>query len=492
MAGDTKQVKEIIRTIVRDPEDKSQVRHAVLLVRHFLDLARSEQISAETADTKSVSAALEDTIESIDHLLSKQVNHILHHPEFQSLEATWRGLHYLVSKTETSTRLKLRLLDTTEVELQDDLEKAIDKDQSTLFKKVYEDEFGIYGGNPYSMLVGDFHFGKTERDLRLLEKLAEVAAAAHAPFVAGASPQLFDMDRFDSLSLPRDLAKIFENKQAKWVRWRAFREAEDSRYVSLALPGMLLRQPYGPDTEPVEGFEFQEEVLNGSRRPTHGKYLWGNAAWALAERITKSFALHSWTAAIRGVEGGGLVEDLPIHTFKTEDGDDVMVGPTEVGITDRRENEINEQGFIALCYRKWHNQAAFFGGATVQKPQKYDTDQANANARLSAVLPYILASSRFAHYLKVIVRNKVGSFQSADNVATFLNRWISGYVLGRDDAGQNLKAQYPLREARVDVFEVAGRPGAYRAVVFLRPHFQLEELTTSIRLVAELPAPAAA
>lgn len=484
-------VEQLVEIMVREPEDPSQTQHAFTLVRHFIQECLKKHVDPELASKRSVMAALEDAIARIDALLGEQLNHILHHPDLQRLEASWRGLHYLVTNTETSTRLKLRLLEVRQDELQKDLEKAVDKDQSALFKKVYEEEYGIFGGNPYSALVGDYYFGETERDLRLLEKIAEVAAAAHAPFIAGVSPKLFDMSRFSELGLPRDLAKIFESKQAKWIRWRAFRDTEESRYVALAMPGMLMRQPYGEDTEPVDGFSFEEDVKNGTRAD-HARYLWGNASWALAERITKAFSLYSWTGAIRGVEGGGLVQSLPIHTFKTDDGDVTMVGPTEAGITDRREKELNDLGFIGLCFRKASNEAAFFGGATVQKPKVYDTDQANANARLSAVLPYILAASRFAHYLKVIVREKIGSFATAENVSTFLNRWIGNYVLGKDDAGQSLKAQYPLREARVDVFEKPGHPGAYRAVVFLRPHFQLEELTTSIRLVAELPPPAAA
>jgi len=486
-------VDSLVQVMAQDPEDVGQRSHAVSLIRRFVLQCLEKHVDGETADKQTVVGALEEAIRKIDELLEAQVNHILHDPAFRSLESTWRGLFYLVNKTETSTRLKLRLLNASQKELQDDLEKAVDKDQSNLFKKVYEEEYGIFGGDPYSCLVGDYYFGETEQDLRLLEKLAEVAAAAHAPFIAGTSPKLFNMGSYTSLGLPRDLAKIFESKDSKWIRFREFRKKEDSRYVALGLPGMLLRQPYGPADKgmmPVEGFNFTEDTYNGTEA-AHEKYLWGNAAWALGERITKAFALYGWTAAIRGVEGGGLVEDLPIHTFKTDSGDDAMKGPTEVGITDRREKELNDLGFIGLCLEKNSNKAAFFGGATVQKPQIYDLDEANANARLSAVLTYILAASRFAHYLKVIVREKIGSFQTAESVATYLNRWINQYVLGKDDSGQTLKAQYPLREARVDVFEKPGEPGAYKAVVFLRPHFQLEELTTSIRLVAELPPPAA-
>lgn len=480
-------IDSLVSTIARDPEDTDQRAHAVQLVSQLVQQILQKRVDPEKADKTSVVAALEETIGELDKLLGAQLDLILHEESFQKLEKSWRGLHYLVKNTETSTRLKLRLLDCTQQEIDKDLEKAIDKDQSVLFKKVYEEEYGIYGGHPFSALLGDFYFGETEKDLKMLKRISEVAAAAHAPFISGTSPKLFDMDSFTELGLPRDLAKIFESKQSKWITWKNFRDDEDSRYIALALPGFMLRQPYGAETEPVEGFEYEETVRNGE--PHHNRYLWGNAAWAMAERITNAFALFSWTGAIRGVEGGGLVENLPIHTFKTDGGDDVMVGPTEIGITDRREKELDGLGFIGFCAAKGDNKATFFGGATVQKPKKYDLDAANANARLSAVLPYMLAASRFAHYLKVIVRDKVGSFLTAENVQLFLNRWIGNYVLGKDDAGQSLKAQFPLREARVDVAEVPGKPGVYTAVAYLRPHFQLEELTTSIRLVAELPPP---
>jgi len=319
----------------------------------------------------------------------------------------------------------------------------------------------------------------------LFRSVSNVAAAAHAPFISAASAKLFDMDSFTELGNPRDLNKVFETLEL--IKWRSFRESEDSRYVALALPHILMRLPYGAATLPVEGLSFEEDVDGKS----HSKYLWGNSAYALAQRITSAFAQYKWCAAIRGVEGGGLVQGLPTHTFHTDEGDIALKCPTEIAITDRREKELNDLGFITLVHCKGTDYAAFFGGQTTQKPKVYDTPQANANARISTVLPYVLAASRFAHYLKAIMRDKVGSFMTAENVSGFLNRWISNYVLGKDDAGQSIKAQYPLREARVDVKEIAGKPGCYNAVVFLRPHFQLEELTTSIRLVAELPPPAA-
>lgn len=457
----------------------------------------NKKIAAE----QNLVQGIQERIREIDEQLGKQVDEILHAPKFKALEAVWNGLRYLITKTETSTRLKLKLLVLSKDELGNDLERAVDHDQSALFRKIYEEEYGTFGGHPFSMLVGSYEFGENPEDVETLRKLSGVAAASHAPFVAAASPRLFELgEDYAGLSKPRDLAKIFEIPDELRMKWKEFRGSEDSRYVTLALPRVLIRKPYHSKTNPVEGFVYDEVVVDDEHPVTddkihlpairHGNYLWGSAAWVLAERITKAFAMYSWCGAIRGVEGGGLVQGLPVHTFTTDEGEASMKGPTEVTITDRRERELDQLGFVALCHRKGSAEAAFFGGQTAQKPKMYDLPEANANAELSARLPYLLAASRFAHYLKVIVREKVGGFESPESVSRYLNRWIGAYVLGRDDAGQELKAQYPLREARVDVTEIPGRPGAYNAVVFLRPHFQLEELTTSLRLVAELPPPA--
>ncbi|MFB3131844.1 MAG: type VI secretion system contractile sheath large subunit [Rhodothermales bacterium] len=465
----------------RMARQKEQEAHAKGLVGEF-----ATQILEETMPVRSDTIdMLQRRIADIDAKISEQLNEVMHHEDFQRLEASWRGLRYLVFNTETGEMLKLRLLNVSRKELLDDLEKAIEFDQSSLFKQVYEEEYGTFGGHPYTTLIGDFEFSGHPQHLALLEKMSNVAAAAHAPFIAMADAALFDMDGFTDLGKPRDLAKIFESTLL--VKWRSFRASEDSRYVSLTVPHILMRLPYGKDFIPVEEFDFEEDVTGKD----HSKYLWGNSAYALAARITDAFAKYKWCAAIRGVEGGGVVAGLPAHTFKTDEGDIALKCPTEIAITDRRENELNKLGFIALVHCKGTDYAAFFGGQTTQKPKVYDTPQATANAALSARLPYILAASRFAHYIKAIMRDKIGSFQTADNVSEYLNRWIGNYVLGKDDAGQETKAQYPLREARVDVSEIPGKPGSYNAVIFLRPHFQLEELTASIRLVAELPPPAA-
>jgi type VI secretion system protein ImpC len=429
-------------------------------------------------------ASIKTRIAQIDEAISVQLNQVMHDPAFQALEAAWRGLNYLVMNSETGTHLKIRLLNLTQKELLNDMEKATEFDQSVMFKKIYEDEYGTYGGNPYSVLIGDFEFGRHPQDVAILEKISGVAAAAHAPFIAAASPKLFDWDSFTEMNTPRDLAKIFET--AELIKWRSFRESEDSRYVTLTMPRMLMRLPYGPDTVPVEGVNYVEDVDGRD----HDKYLWANSAYALGARITDAFAKYRWCAAIRGVEGGGLVEGLPAHTFKTDNGDIALKCPTELAITDRREKELNDVGFISLCHCKGTDYAAFFGGQSTNKPKKYNLDQANANARISSMLPYVLAASRFAHYLKVIMRDKIGSFMTRENVQNYLNTWISQYVLLSDDAPQMVKARFPLREARVDVSDIPGKPGCYTAVVFLKPHFQLDELTVSIRLVAELPPPA--
>lgn len=420
-------------------------------------------------------------IDKIDNLISLQINEILHQPDFMKLEGSWRGLAYLVFKAETGEHLKLRLLNLTRHELQNDLDKAVEFDQSQLFKKVYEEEYGTFGGHPYSCLLGDFEFGRSPMDMDLLEKISGVAAAAHAPFISAAHPMLFDLDSFEHLGIPRDITKIMDSLEL--VKWHSFRSSPDSRYVSLVLPRVLMRLPYGPDTSPVEGFDFKEDVGVAESN----LFCWGNAAYILAERICNAFSLYKWTAAIRGVEGGGIVEGLPPYTFKTPDGDIALKCPTEVSITDRREKELNDNGFIALCHCKGTDYAAFFGGQTSQKPKKYNLDDATANANLSCRLPYILAASRFAHYIKVIMRDKIGSFMTKENVSSYLNTWIAQYVLLNDDAPQEVKARYPLREARIDVFEIPGQPGSYTSVAYIKPHFQLEDLSVSIRLVAKLP-----
>jgi len=441
-----------------------------------------EVMKGSVVMSPNLCATLDSRVAQLDALISEQLSSVMHAPEFQQLESSWRGLHYLCKQTSTSPMLKIKVFNTNKKELVRDFQTAIDFDQSALFKKVYEEEFGTFGGAPFAAIVGDFEIGRQPTDMYLIEQMSHVAAAAHAPFIAGASPELLGLEAFTDLGRPRDMAKIFDT--VEYAKWKSFRESEDSRYVGLTLPHFLGRLPYNPkDGTTVEGFNYVEDV-NGT---DHSKYLWVNAAYAFGARLTNAFELYGWCAAIRGVEGGGLVEDLPTHTFKTDDGEIALKCPTEIAITDRREKELSDLGFIPLVHCKNTDYAAFFAAQSVQKPKKYDSDSANANAVLSSQLQYIMATSRIAHYLKAMMRDKIGSFASAGNVQDFLNKWISQYVLLDDGASQEAKAQYPLREASVEVSEVAGRPGVYKAVAFLRPHFQLDELSVSLRLVAELP-----
>jgi type VI secretion system protein ImpC len=450
------------------------------LIKRFV----GEVLEGSISMGRDTEAMLNARIAQLDHLISLQLNEVMHAPELQKLEATWRGLKYLLSQTETSTMLKIKILNVNKKELLRDLQRAPEFDQSALFKKVYEEEYGVFGGAPFGALLGDYEFGRSGQDIELLEKVSQVAAAAHAPFITAASAEMLNLETFASLDAPRDLGKIFDSTE--YAKWKAFRQTEDSRYVALTVPRMLLREPYGKDTVPVEAFQYEEHV-DGT---DHNKYLWGNAAWALGARVTNAFALYGWCACIRGVESGGLVEGLPVHNFRTDSGDVAMKCPTEVPITDRREKELADLGFAPLVHCKGTPNAAFFSVQSAQKGKVYDKDSATANARISAQLPYIFAVSRFAHYLKTMMRDKIGGYMSRSEAQMFLNNWIANYVVANDDAPLSVKAKRPLKEARVDVQEDPRKPGVYRAIAFLRPHFQLDDLSVSMRLVAELPAPA--
>jgi type VI secretion system protein ImpC len=433
--------------------------------------------------SENLGATLDARIADIDALLSEQLSEVLHHPEFQKLDATWRGLHYLCRQSSTGPMLKIKLFNATKRELVKDFNVAVEFDQSALFRKVYEEEFGMFGGAPFGALIGDFYISRQQEDMYFIEQMSRVAAAAHAPFISAASPELFGLESYTDLGKPRDMARIFDTLE--YVKWKSFRESEDARYVGLTMPRFLGRLPYHPkDGLTTEGFSFVEDV-DGS---DHSKYLWVNSAYAFAARLTAAFRDYGWCAAIRGVEGGGLVEDLPTHTFKTDEGEVALKCPTEVAITDRREKELSDLGFMTLVHCKHTDYAAFFCAQSAQKTKRYDTDAANANAALSAQMQYMFAVCRIAHYLKSIMREKIGSSLTPAQTANFLKRWISAYVIEDDNATQEAKARYPLRAASVDVTEVAGKPGVYRAVAFIRPHFQLDELSISLRLVAELPA----
>ena len=460
--------------------NEGQLEQAKDMIGQFVQ----QVMKGEMVVGRDLEASINARIAAIDRLLSAQCNEIMHNEAFQKLEGSWRGLHHLVFESETGTMLKIRVLNVSKKDLLKDLERAAEFDQSALFKKVYEEEYGTFGGAPFGTLIGDYEFSNHPQDMALLEKISQVAAAANAPFVSAASSELFGWDSFTELAEVRDVAKIFD--RTEFAKWRSFRDSEDSRYVGLTLPHTLMRLPYGKETIPTETFNFEEDVDGRD----HKKYLWGNAAYSFGTRLTEAFALYQWTVAIRGVEGGGLVQGLPTHTFKTDEGDVALKCPTEIAITDRREKEFSDLGFIPLVHCKGTDYAAFFAAQSCQKAKKYDQDFANANARLSTQLPYIFAVSRFAHYLKAMMRDKIGSFMSRTDCERFLNQWISNYVTADDTASPVVKAQFPLRDARVEVVEIPGKPGAYKAVAFLRPHFQLDELQVSLRLVTELPKPA--
>jgi type VI secretion system protein ImpC len=461
--------------LARDPSARERGKD---MVKEFVN----QVLEGSMTVSKDAEMMIAARIAQIDHLVSLQLNEVLHAKPFQKLEGSWRGLKYLLDQSETSDKLKIKVLNVTKKELLRDLQRAPEFDQSAMFKKVYEEEYGIFGGAPFGALVGDYEFGRGPEDIELLEKVAQVASAAHAPFLTSAGPEMLNMDSFTAIDAPRDMAKIFDSSE--YAKWKSFRQSEDSRYIGLCLPHVLMRLPYGKNGIQIDGFNYEEGV-DGT---DHDKYLWGNAAFALGARLTQAFAQYGWCAAIRGVEGGGLVEGLPTHTFTTDSGDVALKCPTEAPITDRREKELADLGFIPLVHCKGTDYAAFFSVQSGQKAKVYDSESANANARLSTQLPYILAISRFAHYLKSMMRDKLGSFMSRKDCESFLNQWIVNYVTPDDTAAPSVKASHPLRDARIEVSEVPGKPGVYRAVSFLRPHFQLDELSVSLRLVAELPA----
>ena len=428
---------------------------------------------------------LEGMIAKIDEKLSAQVNEILHHPEFQQLEGTWRGLHHLVMNTETDEMLKIRVINISKEEVGKTLAKfpGASWDQSPLFKKLYEEEYGLFGGQPFGCLIGDYQFDHRPGDVDILKGMSQIGAAIHAPFIAGAAPSVMGMDSWQDLSKPRDLTKLFTTPD--YAPWRSLRESEDARYIGLAMPRFLSRRPYGAKSSPVEEFDFEEITGGGD----HKKYCWSNSAYAMAVNINRSFKLYGWCSRIRGVESGGVVNGLPTHTFPTDDGGVDMKCPTEIAIADRREAELAKNGFMPLLHKKNTDLAAFIGAQSLQKPAEYSDPDATANANLSARLPYLFATCRFAHYLKCIVRDKIGSFKERADMQKWLQNWIMQYVDGDPQhSSEETKARKPLAAAEVQVEEVEGNPGYYTSKFFLRPHYQLEGLTVSLRLVSKLPS----
>jgi type VI secretion system protein ImpC len=464
---------------------KPKTDEAKSAVEQAVQTLAQQALAQTTLISSDVIGSIEAMIAEIDKRLSQQVNAILHHAEFQQLESAWRGLHYLVNNTETDEMLKIRVMNISKLDLGKTLKryKGTAWDQSPIFKMLYEQEYGQFGGEPFGCITGDYYFDQSPPDVELLGQMAQVAAAAHAPFIAAASPSVMQMGSWQELANPRDLTKIFTTPE--YAAWRSLRESEDSRYIGLAMPRFLSRLPYGAKTNPVEEFAFEEDTTGTD----HSKYTWSNAAYAMAVNINRSYKLYGWGSRIRGVESGGAVEGLPTHTFPTDDGGVDMKCPTEIAISDRREAELAKNGFMPLIHRKNSDFAAFIGAQSLQKPAEYDDPDATANANLSARLPYMFAVNRFAHYLKCIVRDKVGSFKERDSMQKYLQNWIMNYVDGDPaNSSETTKAQKPLAAAEVQLEDIPGNPGYYASKFFLRPHYQLEGLTVSLRLVSKVPS----
>ena len=463
-------------------EEASSAIQAAVLTLAQQALLQTTLISRDAIET------IKALIAALDAKLTEQINLIMHHADLQKMEGAWRGLYYLVNNTETDEMLKIRVMNVAKTDVAKTLKrfKGTNWDQSPVFKKVYEEQYGTFGGEPLGCIVGDYYFDHTAPDVEALGEIAKVSAAAHCPFIAGLSPTLMQMRSWQELSNPRDLTKIFSSPE--YAPWRSLRDTDDSRYIGLAMPRFLARLPYGKNN-PVEEFDFQEDCEGA----VHDKFAWANSAYAMATNITRSFKLYGWCSRIRGVESGGAVEGLPVHTFPTDDGGVDMKCPTEIAITDRREAELAKNGFMPLLHRKNSDVAAFIGAQSLNKPAEFTDSDATSNANLSARLPYMFACCRFAHYLKCMVRDKIGSFKERHSMEKWLNEWIMQYVDGDPvNSSEDTKARRPLAAAEVKVEDVEGNPGYYKANFYLRPHYQLEGLTVSLRLVSKLPSAKAA
>jgi type VI secretion system protein ImpC len=456
--------------------------------KELLKTLTEEALKGTVTYSKNLTVTFNKAIAMIDEKMSKQLNAIMHDQKFLKLEGSWRGLHHLIMNSETSSNLKIKVMNISKRDLYKDLSKAVEFDQSQTFKKIYENEFGTPGGEPYGAMIGDYEFTNHPEDIELLGQISNVAAAAFAPFISAANPKLFGFNDFTELSKPRDLEKIFDSLE--YAKWRGYRDSEDSRFVTLTMPRALARLPYGEKTRPIEEFGYEEAPIGarGEAKPqSHDEYCWMNSAYVMGARLTDAFARTGFCTTIRGAEGGGKVEGLPFHTFISDDGDMDHQCPTEIAITDRREAELSKLGFLPLCHYKNTDYAVFFGAQSTQKPKKYDRPEATANAAISARLPYLMATSRFAHYLKILARDKIGSFMEASDCEVWLNRWIRNYVNASEKPDAVMKAKFPLRDAKITVKEIPGKPGSYNAIAYLRPWLQMEELTTSMRMVARIP-----
>lgn len=483
LAGATLEGNDLAALLNKEFRPKSD--EAKSAVQAAVQTLAQQALLQTTLISSDAVRSIQSMIAEIDAKLTEQVNQIMHHGDFQKLEGSWRGLHYLINNTETDEMLKIRVMNISKKDLSKTLKrfKGVAWDQGPLFKKIYEEEYGQFGGEPIGALVGDYYFNQTPPDVELLGEMSKIAAAAHAPFIAAADPSLFQMDSWQELGNPRDLTKIFGTPE--YASWKSLRESEDARYIGLAMPRFLARVPYGARTAPVDEFDFEEDTGSAD----HGKYTWANAAYAMAVNINRSFKMYGWCSRIRGIESGGAVEGLPVHSFPTDDGGVDMKCPTEIAISDRREAELAKNGFMPLIHRKNSDFAAFIGAQSLQKPFEYEDPDATSNAALAARLPYLFACNRFAHYLKCIVRDKIGTFKEREAMVEWLNRWIMQYVDGDPaNSSETTKAQKPLAAAEVTVEEVEGAPGYYTSKFFLRPHYQLEGLTVSLRLVSRLPS----
>lgn len=479
-AQETSFLDQVIGATKQTPKDETE---------DLLKTLTAEAMKGTVTWDSNLARTINGAIDAIDNALSLQLKSIMHHEKFQKLEGSWRGLHHMVSNSNTGSGLKIRMMNISKKELTRDLEKAVEFDQSQIFKKIYESEFGTAGGEPYAALIGDFEFSARPDDISLLSKISNVAAAGFCPFIAAAAPTMFGFDSYTELSKPRDLEKIFDS--AEYSQWRGFRDSDDSRFVTLTMPRTLARVPYGSATKPIDAFNY-EEADQGSDgqhiENDHDSYCWMNAAYSMGTVLTRAYTEYGWCTSIRGAEGGGKVEGLPSHSFVSDDGDIDQKCPTEIGITDRREAELSNLGFLPLCHYKNTDYAVFFGAQTTQKPKSFHDLDASANAAISARLPYIMATSRIAHFLKVMARDKIGSFLEAKDAEEWLNTWIKQYVNGSATANAEMKARYPLAEAKVQVKEVPGQPGVYNAIAWMRPWLQMEELSASLRLVANIPS----
>jgi type VI secretion system protein ImpC len=478
----TQETSDFASLLTREFKPKSD--HARSAVESAVQTLAQQALAHTGLISNDSLRTIEAIIAQIDQKLSEQINVIIHQEEFQQLESAWRGLHYLVNNTETDETLKIKVLNISKKDIAKNLKKfrGTAWDQSPVFKKIYEEEYGQFGGEPYGLLLGDYYFDHSPQDVQLLGDIAQVAAAGHTPFIAAAAPTVLGMDTWNELANPRDLTKIFQTPE--YAAWKSLRESEDSRYIGLCMPRYLSRLPYGEKTEPVEEFHFEEDVDGADS----SKFCWANAAYAMGTNITRAFKLYGWTTRIRGIESGGAVEGLPAYTFPTDDGGVAMKCPTEIAISDRREAELAKNGFMPLIHKKNSDFAAFIGAQSLQKPQEYDDPAATANANLAARLPYLFASCRFAHYLKCMVRDKIGSTMTKTQLENWLQNWLGRYVdASPNSSSEEWKATHPLAEGKVEVAENEENPGYYSAKFFLKPHYQLEGLTVSLRLVSRMP-----